>query len=155
MAHKPLESVKRLECHFFVHQNRWVVVNVIWEDVTACRFKVKVNCARSTQCSKRGKHSPIFWGFGWTLAAKILQGILQSILPHCCILATLGHSQWRILRSELIDQGKSHSALASLQICRCHSGHRFAAWQTTHDQSMPFLFEETCQPDRGRRPQDT
>lgn len=78
-----------------------------FEDVsTACRFKVKVNCARSTQCSKRGKHSPIFWGFGCTLAAKILQG-LQSILPHCCILATLGHSQWR-------DQDLSSSTKANL-----------------------------------------
>ena len=156
MAHKPLESVKRLECHFFLHQNRRVVVNSFERMSVLPVVSRSRSIVHVPHSAPKGASIPLYFGalaVPWPKkSCKVFCKASCHIAASWPLLAIVSGGSW----SEFFDQGKSHSALASLQICRCHSGHRFAAcWQTTHDQSMPFLFEETCQPDRGRRPQDT
>ena len=156
MAHKPLESVKRLECHFFYIK----IGGLSLIHLRGCQYCLSFQgqgqlCTFHTVLQK-GQAFPYILGLWLYLGRKKSCKVFCKASCHIAaswpLLAIVSGGSW----SEFFDQGKSYSALASLQICRCHSGHRFAAcWQTTHDQSMPFLFEETCQPDRGRRPQDT
>ena len=115
---------------------------------SACRFRSIVHVPHS---APKGASVGLYFGalaVAWQ--KKIMQGIRQSILSHCCSLANLGH-QW-MTKANLIVLWLLYKSVNLILATGSLLDIELIIY---HDQPMPWLFEETCQPDRGRRPRDT